>query len=38
MVSDLVRDGETDLVDVDYFSLDRFEANSRGHGKPAESA
>lgn len=38
ILSDLVRDGETDLVDSDYFSLDRFEADSRGHGTPEESA
>jgi len=38
ILSDLVSEGETDLVDIEYFSLDRFETDSRGHGNPEESA
>ena len=38
ILSDLLLDGETDLVDAGYFSLDRFEGDSRGHGSPRESA
>ncbi|WP_179234054.1 hypothetical protein [Halorubrum halodurans] len=32
-----VDDGDTDLVDVDYFALDRFAEDPRGHGKPADN-
>lgn len=38
IVSDLVVDGGTDLIDAEYFSLSRFEGNSRGHGNPENSA
>ncbi|MFC4245995.1 NAD(P)/FAD-dependent oxidoreductase [Natribaculum luteum] len=38
IVSDLVRDGHTDLVDAQYFSLDRFKGDGKGHGNPEESA
>jgi glycine/D-amino acid oxidase-like deaminating enzyme len=37
MVADLVVDGDTDLVDVDYFALDRFAEDPQGHGKPADN-
>lgn len=37
VVRDLVVDGDTDLVDVDYFSLDRFEDDPEGHGLPADN-
>lgn len=32
LVSDLVVDGESDLVDLEYFSLSRFEDDGPGHG------
>lgn len=38
ILSDLVLEGETELVDVEYFSLDRFEDDRRGHGDPERSA
>jgi monomeric sarcosine oxidase len=34
ILRDLVTTGDTDLVDVDYFSLDRFEDDPDGHGRP----
>lgn len=38
IVTDLVVSGDTDLVDVDFFSLDRFETDPDGHGLPADLA
>jgi len=38
MISDLVLEGETDLGDVEYFSLSRFDGDRRGHGNPEDSA
>lgn len=38
IMTDLVLRGESDLVDVDYFGLDRFEENAEGHGNPEDSA
>ncbi|MFP4590886.1 MAG: NAD(P)/FAD-dependent oxidoreductase [Halobacteriales archaeon] len=38
VVADLVEDGATDVLDVDYFSLDRFEDDPAGHGLPADLA
>lgn len=38
VISDLVLEGETDLVDVEYFSLSRFDGDRRGHGNPEDSA
>ncbi|WP_336036216.1 NAD(P)/FAD-dependent oxidoreductase [Halobacterium yunchengense] len=37
IVRDLVVDGDTDLVDADYFALDRFDEHPEGHGKPADN-
>lgn len=37
IMSDLVTSGTTDLVDVDYFSLERFRQSPAGHGKPDDS-
>ena len=37
IVTDLVTDGDTGLVDVDYFSLSRFEDDPTGHGRPADN-
>lgn len=37
IVRDLVVDGDTDLVDVDYFALDRFDDDPEGHGLPADN-
>jgi len=37
IVRDVVVDGDTDLVDVDYFALDRFEDDPGGHGMPADN-
>lgn len=37
IVTDLVMDGDTGLVDVDYFSLSRFEDDPTGHGRPADN-
>ena len=37
IMRDLVVDGDTDLVDVDYFALDRFEDTPQGHGMPADN-
>lgn len=34
ILRDLVLDGETDLVDVEYFSLDRFDDDPSGHADP----
>ncbi|MDR5673775.1 Glycine/D-amino acid oxidase (deaminating) [Halalkaliarchaeum sp. AArc-CO] len=36
-LSDLVAAGSTDAFDVEFFSLDRFEDDPAGHGKPADS-
>jgi glycine/D-amino acid oxidase-like deaminating enzyme len=38
ILADMVVDGGTDLVDVDFFSLDRFEDDPHGHGKPDDLA
>ena len=37
IMRDLVVDGNTDLVDADYFALDRFEDDPEGHGMPADN-
>ena len=37
IMRDLLVDGDTDLVDVDYFALDRFEEDDAGHGLPADN-
>jgi len=37
VMRDLVVDGDTDLVDVEYFALDRFEEDPEGHGAPADN-
>lgn len=37
IMSDLVTEGDTDLVDVDFFSLDRFAGDETGHGKPVDN-
>lgn len=37
IMRDLVVDGDTDLVDVAYFALERFEENPEGHGRPADN-
>jgi len=37
IMRDLVVDGDTDLVDIDYFALDRFEDDPEGHGMPADN-
>lgn len=37
IVRDLVVEGDTDLVDADFFSLDRFEDDPSGHGLPADN-
>lgn len=36
IMRDLVVDGEPDLVDTDLFSLDRFDTETDGHGRPVE--
>jgi glycine/D-amino acid oxidase-like deaminating enzyme len=36
MLADLVVRGETDLADIEFFSLDRFEGNPVGHGQPED--
>ena len=36
ILTDLVTDGDTEFVDVDYFSLDRFEGDAGGHGGPGD--
>ncbi|AUX09757.1 FAD dependent oxidoreductase [Halalkaliarchaeum desulfuricum] len=36
-LSDLVATGSTDVFDIEFFGLDRFEADPAGHGKPADS-
>lgn len=36
ILTDLVTTGSTDLVDVDYFSLDRFDDNPGGHDSPGD--
>ncbi|MDG5776757.1 FAD-binding oxidoreductase [Haloarculaceae archaeon H-GB11] len=36
LLRDLVVDGDTDLVDVEYFSLDRFEDNPEGYAGEVE--
>jgi glycine/D-amino acid oxidase-like deaminating enzyme len=38
MLSDLVVRGETELVDAEFFSLDRFEDDPTGHGLPEDLA
>lgn len=38
ILQDLITNGKTDLVDVDFFSLDRFEKDPDGHGLPDDSA
>lgn len=37
IMRDLIVDGDTDLVDVDHFALDRFEDDPEGHGMPADN-
>jgi glycine/D-amino acid oxidase-like deaminating enzyme len=37
ILSDLVTGGDTDLVDVGYFSLDRFEDDPAGHSDPDDA-
>jgi glycine/D-amino acid oxidase-like deaminating enzyme len=37
IMADLVSRGETDLVDLDFFSLDRFDGNPDGHGLPEDA-
>ena len=37
MTTDLIMTGESDLVDLEYFSLDRFENDPSGHGRPADN-
>lgn len=37
IMRDLVVDGESDLVDVDYFELGRFDDDPEGHGVPADN-
>lgn len=37
IMRDLVVAGESDLVEVDFFSLDRFEDDPDGHGKPDDA-
>lgn len=36
MMRDYLVDGDTDLVDIDFFSLDRFADDSEGYGRPQE--
>nr|WP_255767765.1 FAD-binding oxidoreductase [Haladaptatus halobius] len=36
IMTDLVVEGTTDMVDVDFFSLDRFEGSPHGHGKAVD--
>lgn len=38
IIADLVVDGETDFLDIDYFSLERFEEDPDGHGLPEDYA
>lgn len=38
ILGDLVADGETDLVDAEFFSLDRFDDDPTGHGLPEDLA
>jgi glycine/D-amino acid oxidase-like deaminating enzyme len=38
ILSEMVVDDGTDVVDVDFFSLDRFEDDPHGHGKPDDLA
>ena len=37
LMTDLVLRGESNLVDLEYFSLDRFEDDPEGHGRPADN-
>ena len=37
LTADLVLEGESDLVDLEYFSLERFEEKPTGHGLPADN-
>lgn len=37
IMRDLLVDGGTDLVDVDYFALGRFDEDPEGHGMPADN-
>jgi glycine/D-amino acid oxidase-like deaminating enzyme len=36
MLTELLATGDTDLVDAEYFSLDRFKDDPRGHGLPTD--
>lgn len=36
ILTDLVTTGSTHLVDIDFFSLDRFDENPRGHDSPGD--
>ncbi len=38
ILTDLITTGDTDLVDVDFFSLDRFADDPHGHGLPEDLA
>lgn len=38
VLKDLVTDGKTELVDIDFFSLSRFDDDPAGHGLPEDSA
>ena len=37
LTTDLVLKGDSDLVDLEYFSLERFEDDPAGHGRPADN-
>lgn len=37
IVTDLLVEGDTDLVDREYFSLERFDDDPAGHGRPADN-
>lgn len=37
VTADLVLRGESDLAELEYFSLDRFEDDSVGHGRPGDN-
>ncbi|MFB6310968.1 MAG: NAD(P)/FAD-dependent oxidoreductase [Salinirussus sp.] len=36
IMRDLIVDGETEMVDMDLFALDRFDMETEGHGRPVE--
>lgn len=37
LVRDLVVDGDSELADLEFFSLSRFDADPQGHGKPVDN-